>query len=137
MIRRVILLPALLLAGLGGGCNNNTTTTSPSVPPTQVSETFSGTVTVNGAFTHPFAVGRAGSVTAELTALSPDDTVTVGLDLGTWNGSACQLVISNTTAKLSTAILGSATAAGLLCVRVSDVGGLVAPTSYDVKVDHY
>jgi hypothetical protein len=137
MIRRVILLPALVLAGLAGGCNNNTTTATAPEAPTLVSEVFSGTVTVNGAFTHPFAVGRAGSVTVQLTALSPDDTVSVSLALGTWNGSACQIVIANDTAKLSTAVLGTATAAGTLCIRVSDVGNLTAPTDYDVKVDHY
>jgi hypothetical protein len=105
--------------------------------PAIVSETFSGTVTVNGAFTHPFTASRAGSVTAQVTALAPDDTITLGLALGTWNGIACQVVIANDTAKLSSAVLGTATAPGSLCVRLYDVGGLAGATSYDVKVDHY
>jgi hypothetical protein len=94
-------------------------------------------VSINGAFATPFAVTRAGQVTVEITALSPDNTVTVGLTLGTWNGSACQAVISNDSAKLSSAVIGTATAAGTLCVRVYDVGQLAAPTDYEVKVDHY
>lgn len=137
MLRRLILVPALVAAGLAAGCSDNNTTTTPTPDPVVVTETFSGTIGVHGAFTHPFTVGRAGAVTAQLTGLSPDDTVTIGLDLGTWNGTSCQLVISNTAAKLSTAVLGTATAAGTLCLRVSDVGLLGAATNYDVKVDHY
>ena len=131
------LVPVLLLAGLTAGCNNNNTSTTTPTPPTLLTDTFSGTVTVNGSFSHPFTVARAGTVTAEITALSPDATVVVGFALGTWNGAACQLVITNDAATVSTAVLGTATAPGQLCVRVSDVGQLTAPTDYDVKVDHY
>jgi hypothetical protein len=102
-----------------------------------VTQTFSGTVTVNGALTHPFAVNRAGEVTVRLTALSPDDTVTLGLALGTWNGIACQVVIANDAAKLSSTVLGTATTSGSLCVRVFDVGGLTAAADYELQVDHF
>ena len=129
-------VPALLLAGLAAGCSDNTSTVTPT-PPVQVSETFAGTVTINGAFSHSFLVDTAGAVTAQLITLSPDNTVTVGLALGTWNGTACQLIIANDAAKLSASVLGTATAPGTLCVRVSDVGQLAAPTDYEVRVDHY
>lgn len=134
--RRLLLLPALLVASLAAGCSDNTTTVN--VPdPVLLTDSFSGSVSVGGAFSHTFTVTKAGSVTAQLTALSPDDTVTVGFALGTWNGQACQLVITNDAAKLSATILGTATAPGTLCVRVSDVGQLGAPTNYELKVDHY
>src|SRR5215213_7810331 len=109
----------------------------PTLDPVVISETFSGTVTVNGAFTHPFTVTRAGAVTAQVTALAPDDTITLGVALGTWNGIACQVVIASDAAKLSSTVPGTATAPGALCVRLYDVGGLAAATTYDVKVDHY
>ena len=137
MLRRLILAPALVAAGLAAGCSNNTTTPTETAPPVAVAESFSGTVTVNGAFTHPFTVTRAGTVTAQITALSPDDTVTLGLSLGTWNGVACQIVITNDTAKLSSTVLGTANSSGSLCVRVFDVGGLTTPTSYDLEVNHF
>ena len=136
MLRRLLLLPAVTAAVLAAACSDNTTAPTPEVPVT-VTETFSGTVTVNGAVTTPFTVARAGTITAELTALSPDDTVTVGLSLGTWNGVSCQVVIANDAAKLGSAVIGTATAPGSLCVRVYDVGALTAPTDYDVKVDHF
>jgi len=135
--RHVLLLAPLVAAAVTAGCgDDNPTITNPSTP-TAVTETFAGTVTVNGAFAHNFAVDTAGSVTAQITALGPDATVTVGFALGTWNGSACQLIIANDAAKVSTVILGTATAPGTLCVRVSDVGQLSAPADYEVRVDHY
>ena len=132
-----MVAPALLLAGLAAGCSDNNSTGVTPTPPTQISETFAGTVTVNGAFSHTFVVARAGQVVAQLTALSPDDTVTIGVALGTWNGTACQLIIANDAAKLSAVVVGTATAPGNLCVRLSDVGQLSAKTDYEVRVDHF
>lgn len=137
MIRRFLLVPALAAAVLAAGCSEDTTPTTAPETPVLLSETVTGTVTVSGGSAQPFTVNRAGTVTAQITALAPDDTVVVGFSLGTWNGAACQVVIANDAAKLSTAIIGTATAPGTLCVRVYDVGGLTTPTSYDVKVDHY
>src|SRR3954471_15199010 len=117
--QRLILVPVLALGAIAAGCSDNNTSTVTPTPPVQLSETFTGSVSVNGAFTHPFQVTRAGSVTAQITALSPDDTVRVGIALGTWNGSACQLIIANDAATLSTAVNGTATAPGTLCVRMS------------------
>lgn len=138
MLRRLILAPVLVAAVMAAGCGDDPITVPPLDTPVVVSETFSGTVTVNGAFVHPFTVARAGSVTAQVTALAPDDTITVGLALGTWNATgACQVVIANDSAKLSSAVLGTATTPGVLCVRIYDVGGLTTATNYDVKVDHF
>lgn len=137
VLRRVILAPAFLLAAFAAGCGDDNTSTVTPIPPVQVSETFSGTVTVNGAFSHSFVVDRAGQVAAQITGLTPDETVTIGLALGTWNGSACQLIITNDAAKLSTVMLGTASGPGTLCVRLSDVGQLTSATNYDVRVDHY
>jgi hypothetical protein len=137
MLRRLIVATVLVAAGLAAGCGDDAEPPTEPEAPVQVTETFTGTVTVNGAFTHPFTVNRAGTVTAQLTALSPDDTVTVGLSLGTWNGVSCQIVITNDTAKLASNVIGNANAPGSLCVRVFDVGGLSTGTNYDLKVDHF
>jgi hypothetical protein len=133
----LLLLPALLLAGLAAGCSDNNSTTTPVPQPVTLTDTFSGTVGVNGSFSHTFEVTRAGTVTAQITGLTPDDTAIVGFALGTWNGAACQLVITNDAATVATTILGTATAPGTLCLRVSDAGQLSAATSYDLRVDHY
>ena len=137
MLRRLILAPALVAAVMAAGCGDDPVTEPETETPVALTETFSGTVTVNGAFTHPFTVTRAGSVSVQVTALSPDDTVTLGLALGTWSGIACQVVIANDIAKLSSTVLGTATAPGSLCVRIYDVGGFTTAINYDVKVDHF
>ena len=138
MLRRLILAPVLVAAVMAAGCGDDPAPAPEQETPVLLTETFSGTVTVNGAFTHPFTVSRAGSVTAQVTALAPDDTITLGVALGTWNANgACQVVIANDTAKLSSSVVGTATAPGSLCVRLYDVGGFATPTNYDVKVDHY
>ena len=136
MLRRLILAPVLAAAGLAAGCSEETPP-APQPDPVAVSETLSGSITVNGAMTHQFTVGRAGTVSAQIVALAPDDTVTLGLSLGTWNGFACQTVISNDAAKLTSSVLGTANAPGTLCVRIHDVGGLTTTTSYDVTVQHF
>src|SRR6476469_23886 len=84
---------------MAGACGNDTTTT-PTVPtnpitPVTTTETFSGNLTVNGAVTHVFLVSSLGTVTVQLTAIDPPGSPVIGLSLGTWNGTACQVVIAN------------------------------------------
>ena len=133
----LFVLPLLAAAALTSACGSSTNTTAPTTPPVQVNETFAGTLTVNGAQTFPFGVQQTGTITATLSALNPDSTVTVGLAIGTWNGTACQLVITNDKAALNTVVTGSATGTGNFCARVFDVGKLAAPTDFTVTVAHY
>ncbi len=91
---RAVLLAATTLAG----CGDDDPIDIPSQPtPVAVTETFNGTLTVNGAADPQFAVDRAGTVTAQVKTLS-DQAATLGVSLGTFNGAACQIIISNTAA---------------------------------------
>jgi hypothetical protein len=102
-----------------------------------VTETFSGTLNPNGGRTHQFTVSQAGQVTATLSALSPDDTISVGLMLGTWNGVFCAATLPNDAAKLNTSIVGSAQT-GQFCTRIYDAAGtLTANTDYTITVTHF
>jgi len=85
---RCFVTLALLAAPLGA-CDDNTATPLTPTPPAPTTETFAGTLSVNGAVTFPFVTASAGSVTATLKTLEPDATVIIGLALGTWNGTAC------------------------------------------------
>ena len=129
-----VLVPCALIAA---GCGNNQTTT-PTTPTTTttVTETFSGTVTKNGAVTHTFTSGAAGTVQATLTSLSPDASVPIGLSLGTWNGATCAIVLANDKAIQASAVIGTVSAVGGLCVRLYDVGNLSDSASYEVLVTH-
>jgi hypothetical protein len=91
---------------------------------------------VNGSKTFTFTTQAAGTVTATLTSLSPDSTVTIGLALGTWNGSACQIVLANDSAIQGTVVTGTVSGIGNLCVWVHDVGMLADLTTFVVTVVH-
>src|SRR5262245_16124560 len=106
LISRTLLL---LLLGIGAGfaaaCDDTTTTSTTSPTPT-TTETFTGTVTVNGAVTHVFATTQRGSVSATLTAAGTDNTATLGVSLGTWNGTSCQTILANDQAVVGAGVLG-------------------------------
>ena len=133
LLRAVLVLP---LAGGAWACGSNPLPTTPTEP-TLATEVFSGTVTVNGAVTHNFYSTSTGSVTATLTALSPESTPTIGLGLGTWNGASCAVIIANDRAVLSSIVTGTvSTIGGSLCIRIYDVGAMTEPTDYTVTVVH-
>ena len=141
-LRALMLIP---IAGIVSACgSSNTSTSTPTGPtlPTVLTETFSGTLTHNAAYTHPFSVGAAGSVTVFLitsanAANSTDNQIPLGVSLGTWNGASCAIVIANDNVSPGSSITGTATAAGNLCVRVYDVGFVPSSSAtYELLVDH-
>ena len=77
-----------------------------------MTETFAGSINPNGGATHTFATPRSGSITVTLTALAPDNTVTVGLSLGTWNGESCQTVIARDSTVVGPGFAGPTNAFG-------------------------
>jgi hypothetical protein len=128
-----------VLALLMAACSSNTTptTTTPTPTPTTITDTFSGTLTKNGGHTHPFAVAVPGVVTATLVSLTPDSTLVVGLALGTWNGTACQVILPADNATQGTVVTGNISSAGNLCVRVYDsTGNVVNIETYQINVAH-
>jgi hypothetical protein len=140
MLRSTTTLAVLAAAALAGpACDSNpiTAPTNPGSTPAAVTEQFSDDLNPNGARTHQFTVTRAGTVTARITSLAPDSTVTIGLSLGTWNGAVCQIILANDNATLNTSVVGNATATGSLCVRLYDVGRLTQTIQYTVDVTHF
>jgi hypothetical protein len=129
----------LLLAPLAAGCGGDDSPTTPTAPtPVAVTETFSGTLTPNGGRTHEFVVQQAGQISAKLTALAPDNAITIGLSLGTWNGAVCQAILPNDKAALNTTVTGNAQNTGFFCARVYDAAGsLTASTDYTIDVTHF
>jgi hypothetical protein len=133
------LVPAIVLASALAqtACSESINPSLPTDPGNPVTETFTGTLTRNGADTRPFSVSRSGSVTASIATLAPDNTVTIGLSLGTWNGTSCATVIANDSATVGTSVVGAADREGRLCVRVYDADGtLPQPTDFELTVVH-
>ena len=140
-MRRVIDPGTVLLAvlaAIGWGCGSQGTTTPPTQPTPTVTDTFNGTIAVNGAQSFSFNVQGAGTVTATLTTVAPDSQLTIGFSLGNWIATAntCQIVLANDGAIQGAILTGSVSAAGSLCVRVYDVGKVVDPATFTVQVVH-
>lgn len=143
---RRLISGTLLVAVMGmvAGCNNDnnvttpTTTTTTTTTTATTTETFSGTLNMNGGATFPFTAGAAGTVTATLTTVAPDSTLAIGLSLGSWTGSSCQISIANDAATQTAVVTGTVTAAAALCARVYDTGKVTAaqPVSFTVTIAH-
>ena len=129
----VLLMGALLAAGCDNTVDDNG---GPTGPDPTVTETFTGTLTVNGALTHTFTVAGSGLVTATLTTVTPTITIPVGLALGTWNGTNCQITLPKDDAVQGNAVIGQVSAATTLCARIYDVGKLTEPLGYTITVVH-
>lgn len=131
---------ALAAALAAAACSDNTVTT-PTTTGATITETFTGTLTPNGAIPFPFVATVSGTITATLTTVSPDTTLPIGFALGTWNSSSnpnvCQITLSNDRAVQGTTITGQASGNGSFCARVFDAAGNVTqPESIGVTVVH-
>jgi hypothetical protein len=130
-------LSVVMLAIAMSACGEEDDPPTAPTPPTTFTQTFSGTLTPNGARTHSFATQASGTVTATLSSLAPDATISVGLALGTWNGAVCQILLPNDNAVVTTVVTGGVSAIGSLCVRIADVAATVTqPTDYEIVVVH-
>lgn len=137
-MKRLAILSAVLVVSITA-CSDDTPTTPTTTPTVTVTDVFptsdAGTISVNGAVTHDFSA-KAGDVVVVLSSFGPDSTANVGLALGTWNGTGCQLIITNDTARQGSTITGRATDTGGLCVRIYDAGKLTEPVAYRISVTH-
>jgi hypothetical protein len=137
---RAILVAVAVLAT--GACSNDTLSslTTPTNP-TIFTDTFTGTLSQNGSFTHSFTTASLGAVTVTIVTLAPNASQIVGLSLGVWNGTSCSTSpqtggSSSDTATTGSSITLNASAAGSLCVRLYDVGFVTAPVLYTLQVTH-
>ena len=110
----------------------------PTTPdPVTVTETFTGTININGAATHNVFTGATGVVQATLTSLGENPPSKIGFSMGTLSGSTCSLVLTNDNAVVTSVLTGTVTTlAGSLCVRVYDVGALTESVEYTFTVTH-
>ena len=136
LFARFLPFAALLLVVSACGSDDSVDTpTTP--PPTDVTEAFQGVLALNGAFTHSFTLTGASQITAQLVSLSPDSTLAVGLALGTWNGSICQIVLANDQTKQGDVVVGATNSPGDFCVRIYDASGtIVQAQAYLIHVFH-
>jgi hypothetical protein len=127
----------LALALASGGCRgDDSTPTAPTDPPK--TDTFTGTVQVNGRAIHNFTVEKSGPVSVTLTGASPPTSIVMGIAIGTPGEGACGVLQGATvnTAAGSAAQLTGVVSPGTLCVTIFDVGNQTAAVTYTVSVVH-
>jgi hypothetical protein len=133
ILRALIASLAVTVAACSGLIDELPTTPDPVI----TTETFTGTLTVNGGQTHQFFTSATGAVTATLTSLGETPPETVGFSMGTMAGSTCSIVLANDQAVVTSVLTGTvSTLQGALCVRMYDVGKLTAPVDYTFTVSH-
>lgn len=131
---------AIVLMCVSACAASNPTTpteTTGSVPST--TDTFFGTVSQQETDAHPFAVTATGSVSVELTDVEPLTTMTLGVAIGTWNGTNCTpMTPKNDHARTGATALSGTITAGDYCVAVYDSGNIpsIWSVSYTVQVTH-
>jgi hypothetical protein len=139
MLRRIACGILLSASAALAGCGD--TTTGPTPTPTEVTETFSGTVNPAGGATHSFVTLLGGPIKATLTAVGPDATKNVGFSLGTFNSTlnVCTAVLDNPAALQGFQFSATASTIGEYCVRIYDNGNITTdgvPYTYTVTVIH-
>jgi hypothetical protein len=133
-----------LLALLGSACSDNTLSqlaAASQTTPQTFTDTYTGTLSTNGAFTHIFTIQTLGAVTVTILNLSPNTSQIVGLSLGVWTGASCSTSPQTGGSAVDAATTGSsitlnATAAGNLCARLYDVGFITQPVLYTMQITH-
>lgn len=136
--RTLIIAPVLMLALAAAACEDDSQPPTVPTPPNPVTETFSGSITREGASIQNFTVSAAGTITATLKTIGADNTLVVGFDLGNWTGTACSIVLAKADATGGTVLNGTMSASGTLCFRVYDVGNVPAnaQAAYSVEITH-
>jgi hypothetical protein len=111
-------------------------TTAATPAGTSVADTFGSALAVGGVSTHTVTAAKAGTITVQLQNAGGDPAMTVGLGLGLWDGTTCQLTTSLKTAAGGAAQITSAVDAGNYCVLVKDIGKLTDAIGFIVNITH-
>lgn len=118
--------------------SSTTTTTTPVASPT-TTELFAGRVNVNSSTFYSFSVVENGTVNvnlADVGGANVPSTVWLGLGIGTPTGEDCATTATINTASGTATQLTGTYAPGVYCVRVWDIGNLVAVAAFNVTIAH-
>jgi len=135
MMLRVLIASLAVTANACSGLIDEFPTTP---DPVITTETFTGTVNINGSATHPVFTGATGTVVATLTSLGEAPPSKVGFSMGTLGiTGVCNVVLRKDDAVVNTALTGTVNnLQGSLCVSVYDTGALAGSTDYTFTVSH-
>ena len=121
------------LAVMLAGCGSDDTPTTPSNTSGPRTENWSSVVAPGGASTRTFTLNSAGTIVVTLTA---GPTVGLGVGLPRTNGGGCRLGVSVNASPATTPQINAQADAGQYCVQVYDLGTLIDPSGFALKIEH-
>jgi hypothetical protein len=130
---RLAAAAVILVSSLACGA----TPTEPQPVYEQKRETYTGTLSTQGALAFHFTVTNPGDITLVITQLAP--SVTMGLSMGSWDAttSLCSQELTTNAATVNAVFSGSPSGPGEYCVGIFDVGNVQAATEFTMNVTHY
>jgi hypothetical protein len=130
------------LAGVTVGCSDSTASipSAPTIEPASITDSFTGTLTVQGFSTHNFVVITTSRVAVTVTSIVPQSAPQVGVGIGVPTGVTCALTLgsgaSATVSAASTPQINGTVVPGTFCVVLYDLGTLTESVDYAVTVAH-
>lgn len=138
-MKRLTLLGLLVSAALGAGCRSEPTLPDYSIV-TPVTETYQGTLSVQGTSFYSFIVGNPDPVSVTLASLTKSSgaavTTPVRLGFGVPAGETCAPTSSVTTSSGLQAQVLQVISPGTYCVIISDTGALTETLTFAIKIKH-
>jgi hypothetical protein len=109
---------------------------------TLTTESFTGTLTVNGQRFYAFNAPSASAVSVLLGSLRTAETpalssTAVGLGVGVPAGTGCAVTNSVVTTPALTSQFQASVDSGIHCVAIFDTGALTEPVSFAIRFTHF
>jgi hypothetical protein len=125
----------MLMAGMAVACGNGTSAaTAPSTPTKPAAENWSGILAPGGTSSRSFTVAVAGTISVTMTGAGA--TIGLGVGLPRVTGGGCRLGVVVTAGGGATPQITTQVDEGQYCVQVFDLGTLIDPVPFAVKIDH-
>ena len=138
-MKRLAVVGFLVCAIAGAGCRAETTLPDYSIV-SPVTETFQGTLGVQGSSFYSFLIGNPDPVSVTLASLTKSSgaavTTPVKLGFGVPSGETCAPTTSLTTASGLQAQVLQVASQGTYCVIISDAGGMTEALNFAIKIKH-
>ena len=136
------VLALIVMAVAGAACGGNSPTTPSTPAPSGSTETFAGSLPLQGSSFYSFTVATAETVSVSLASLTasgtgPAATSVVRLGVGVPLGTDCSVNNSvDTAAGLTSQLTAPLVNPDVYCVKISDIGNLAGPMNFTIRIGH-
>ena len=138
-MKHVAVFGLLVCAIAGAGCRSSTTLPDYTIV-SPVTETFQGTLRVQGSAFYSFIVGNPDPISVTLASLTKSSgaamATSVRLGFGVPSGETCTTTTAVTTTSGLQAQVLQVISPGTYCVIISDTGALTEPLNFAIKIKH-